>query len=438
MVSLPEMKRVLIITYYWPPSGGGGVQRWLKFAKYLPEFGWQPVIYTPETQNAPATDTTLEKDISPALEIIRRPIWEPYSFYRKITGRKADENLGAAFASGKKDKPFIENLSNWVRSNFFIPDARKFWIGPSIRFLKDFIPANGIDAVVTTGPPHSMHMIGLGLKKALNIHWLTDFRDPWTDIDYYDQLKLTSRANRKHHRLEAEVLRTADRVVCVSPSNGAVLGKKGNVSVEVIFNGYDETDVRAASVSRNNKFSISHIGTFMANRNPEALWQALAELMAEFAGFKDNFQMTLIGKTDAFIIHQLEKYQLMPYVEVLPQVTHQEAIRRQQQSQVLLITVNKTGDSKGMVTGKVFEYLVSGRPILAIGPTDGDLAAILKETSTGVISNFDDKTSMKSQIKTFYEHYQKGTLRATPINIEKYSRKNLAGKMADLLNSMNL
>ncbi|MDZ7605430.1 MAG: hypothetical protein U5K79_07530 [Cyclobacteriaceae bacterium] len=278
----------------------------------------------------------------------------------------------------------------------------------------------------------------MGLKKALNIQWLADFRDPWTDIDYYDELKLTTWADKKHHRLEKEVLQSADRVVCVSPSNGAVLGKKGNVSVEVITNGFDESDVQAASVSRNKKFSISHIGTFMANRNPEALWQALAELMEEVAGFKANFHLTLIGKTDASILQELEKYQLLPYVESLSQVTHQEAIRRQQQSQVLLITVNKTGDSKGMVTGKVFEYLVSGRPILAIGPTDGDLAAILKETSTGVISDFDDKTSMKSQIKTFYEHYRKGTLRATPINIEKYSRKNLAGKMADLLNSMNL
>ncbi len=436
MVPLPEIKRVLIITYYWPPSGGGGVQRWLKFAKYLPEYGWQPVIFTPETQNAPATDITLESDITPDLEIIRRPIWEPYSIYRQITGRKADENPGAAFASGKKDNPLTEDISNWIRSNFFIPDARKFWIKPSVRFLKKYIPENRFDAVVTTGPPHSMHLIGLGLKKALNIQWLADFRDPWTDIDYFDQLKLTSLANRKHHRQESEVLKTADRVVCVSNSNSIVLGRKSGVKVEIITNGFDESDIPKGKITADEKFTISHIGTFMANRNPESLWQALSELIGENESFKADFKLVLVGKTDASITSELEKYGLNPFTEILPQVSHQEAILRQRQSQLLLITVNKTGDSKGMVTGKVFEYLASGRPILAIGPADGDLAEILKETGTGVISDFDDKISMKAHVMNFYKQYQQGTLSVTPRNVEKFTRKILAGDMAKLLNNI--
>lgn len=430
------MKKVLIVTYYWPPSGGGGVQRWLKFVKYLPEFGWEPVVYTPDIQNAPAYDDTLLNDISKDLDIIRKPIWEPYSLYKLFSGRKKNENLGAAFASGKNSNKFIETISNWIRSNFFIPDARKYWIRPSVKYLKKYIKDHGIEVIVTTGPPHSMHLIGLKLKELTGASWLADFRDPWTDIDYYEQLKLTKWADKKHHSLEKSVLREADLVISVSESNKQQLAKKANANIEVITNGYDESDFIEEELELDEKFTIAHIGTFMANRNPDNLWEALAELVSENHDFEKDFELHLVGKTDALILDKLNQKGILQFVRSSESVSHKEAIRYQKKSQLLLITVNKTGDSKGMVTGKIFEYLVSGRPILAIGPEDGDLANILKETGTGVILDFENIIELKQRILGFYEAYKNKSLKVNPKNLDKYSRKNLTKNMADFLNTL--
>ena len=191
------MNRVLIISYYWPPSGGAGVQRWLKFSKYLRDFGWEPVIYTPENPESPDVDKSLLKDIPPGIEVIKKQIWEPYDAYKRFIGQKKDEKIQAGFLSEKKRNPLFENISVWIRGNFFIPDARRFWIKPSIRFLIKYLAAHPVNAIVSTGPPHSMHLIALGLKKKLNIPWLADFRDPWTTIDFYHQLHLTRQADKK-------------------------------------------------------------------------------------------------------------------------------------------------------------------------------------------------------------------------------------------------
>nr|MBA2408145.1 glycosyl transferase family 1 [Chitinophagales bacterium] len=209
-------KKVLIITYYWPPSGGAGVQRWLKMSKYLPEYGWEPIIYTPENAAYPIIDHSLEKDVLPGMKILRLPIWEPYDIYKRFVGRKKEEAVYSGFLSENKPKSFTEKISIWIRGNFFIPDARCFWIRPSIQFLTQELKKNPVDAIISTGTPHSMHLIGKGIKENLNIPWLADFRDPWTTIDFYGQLMLTRWADAKHHRLEKDVLKTADKVTTVS------------------------------------------------------------------------------------------------------------------------------------------------------------------------------------------------------------------------------
>jgi len=412
------------------------VQRWLKFTKYLPGFGWEPIVYTPEKQNAPALDDTLLNDISRDLTVIRKPIWEPYSAYKMLTGRKKDENLGAAFASGEKSSKFLENTSNWIRSNFFIPDARKYWIKPSVNFLKKYIKENGIDLIATTGPPHSMHLIGLKLKELTGIRWLADFRDPWTDIDFYDQLKLTGWANKRHHSLEKRVLQKADLVISVSESNRSQLLKKADAKIEVITNGFDESDFQNIVLKLDKKFTIAHIGTFMANRNPKVLWEVLSELLRENHEFNNDFELHLVGKTDTSIFESLKQWGLTEHVRQTGSLAHDEAIQTQRNSQVLLITVNKTGDTKGMVTGKIFEYLVSGRPILAIGPEDGDLAYILKNTGTGVISDFETKKGLKDNILAYYKDFKSKKLKVNPRNLDAYSRRNLTKTMADFLNTL--
>ncbi|HKR06499.1 MAG TPA: glycosyl transferase family 1, partial [Bacteroidia bacterium] len=309
------MKKVLIITYYWPPSGGAGVQRWLKFAKYLREFGWEPVVYTPSNPENPVEDSSLFKDIPANLEVIKTPIWEPYGFYKKFVGRKKEEKINTGFLSEKKKTGFTEKVSVWLRGNFFIPDARKFWIKPSINFLSKYLTENKIDFIVSTGPPHSMHLIALGLKKKFNIPWLADFRDPWTNIDYYKDLMLSKSADKKHHQLEREVLANADLVVSIGNTmNEEFVRSQLQVDsaqlkkFHVITNGYDEEDLINNGVALDKKFSIAHIGTLVRSRNPEALWKSLSDLITSNSNFESDLEIRLVGKVDASVMELIEKY----------------------------------------------------------------------------------------------------------------------------------
>lgn len=423
------MKRVLIITYYWPPSGGSGVQRWLKMSKYLPENGWQPVIYTAEDAEYPVEDQSLMNDVAPEAEVIRRPIVEPYTFYKKFLGIKKGEKVKAGFINdGAKKTGWKENLSVWLRGNLFIPDARCWWIRPSVRFLKRYLKEHPVDAIISTGPPHSMHLIAKELHKKFNIPWVADFRDPWTDIDFYKDLKLTRRSDRKHHRLERQVLSEATRVVTVGWDCAKGLENHGANNVAVITNGYDFFDTSNENYQKTSILTMSHIGIIGANRNPEMFWEAISELDIPM-------KIRLIGQIDNSVIESIKRHNIENYVEIIPYIPHNQVIEEQQKSDVLLLFVNNTPNAKGILTGKLFEYIASDRPILSIGPENGDSARILNETQSGVTVDFNDKEKMKSVIRDFVEKYNDNQL-ITRHNemVEKYSRRNLTKDFVKLLN----
>lgn len=423
------MKRVLIITYYWPPSGGSGVQRWLKMSKYLPENGWQPVIYTAEDAEYPVEDQSLMNDVAPEAEVIRRPIVEPYTFYKKFLGIKKGEKVKAGFINdGAKKTGWKENLSVWLRGNLFIPDARCWWIRPSVRFLKRYLKEHPVDAIISTGPPHSMHLIAKELHKKFNIPWVADFRDPWTDIDFYKDLKLTRRSDRKHHRLERQVLSEATRVVTVGWDCAKGLENHGANNVAVITNGYDFFDISNENYQKTSILTMSHIGIIGANRNPEMFWEAISELDIPM-------KIRLIGQIDNSVIESIKRHNIVNYVEIIPYIPHNQVIEEQQKSDVLLLFVNNTPNAKGIMTGKLFEYIASGRPILSIGPENGDSARILNETQSGVTVDFNDKEKMKSVILDFVKKYNDNQL-ITRHNemVEKYSRRNLTKDFVKLLN----
>ncbi len=423
------MKRVLIITYYWPPSGGSGVQRWLKMSKYLPENGWQPVIYTAEDAEYPVEDQSLMNDVAPEAEVIRRPIVEPYTFYKKFLGIKKGEKVKAGFINdGAKKTGWKENLSVWLRGNLFIPDARCWWIRPSVRFLKKYLKEHPVDAIISTGPPHSMHLIAKELHKKFNIPWVADFRDPWTDIDFYKDLKLTRRSDRKHHRLERQVLSEATRVVTVGWDCAKGLENHGANNVAVITNGYDFFDISNENYQKTSILTMSHIGIIGANRNPEMFWEAISELDIPM-------KIRLIGQIDNSVIESIKRHNIENYVEIIPYIPHNQVIEEQQKSDVLLLFVNNTPNAKGILTGKLFEYIASGRPILSIGPENGDSARILNETQSGVTVDFNDKEKMKSVIRDLVKKYNDNQL-ITQHNetFEKYSRRNLTKDFVKLLN----
>ncbi len=434
------MKKVLIITYYWPPSGGAGVQRWLKFVKYLREYGWEPVVYTPENPEIPAFDISLEKDIPENLTVLKTKIREPYSAYKRFVGRKKDDKIKTGFLSEKKNPSLLEKISVWIRGNLFIPDARKFWIKPSIKYLTNYLKNNPVDALVSTGPPHSMHLIALGLKKKLDIPWLADFRDPWTNIDFYHDLMLSKNADKKHSKLEHEVLSVADSITVISPSMANDFNRLCQRNYSVITNGFDKSDIGQNELELDMKFSISHIGSMVKTRNPEILWQALHEIIIENRNFEKDLEIKLIGQVDYSVDQSMKKFKIDQFVKKTDYLPHDEVVKIQQKSQLLLLLINNTPNSKMVLTGKLFEYLNSGRPILCIGPKDGDAARIIKETKTGIIADFNEKTKIKSEILTFYKDFLSNKIdnKYKGKNIDKYSRKVLTGDLALLLNEITL
>jgi glycosyltransferase involved in cell wall biosynthesis len=427
------MKRVLIITYYWPPSGGGGVMRWLKMTKYLPGLGWKPIIYTPENPDASVIDESLCTEIHPETEIIKTPIWEPYELFRKLTGKKRGEKFKAGYISEASSGNWKNKLSVFIRGNFLIPDPRKFWIKPSVKFLSDYLKKNPVDLIISTGPPHSMHLIALGLKNKFEIPWIADFRDPWTDIDFYEKLRLTRWADNKHRKLEKKVLENADHIVTVSPHCAKDLSKIPGKKVEVINNGFDPEDFEGITTSPGREFFIAHFGTFNRDRNPAVLWKVLGKLAKEKDKFKNKLRIQLIGQTDDTVIQDIKRNGLGNNLIQTDHLPHKEGLEELAKSQILLLPINDAPNAKGILPGKMYEYMALRRHILAIGPADSDFSTILKETQSGVAIDFNDSKGIREILENYYNLFIEEKLHVHSSSVEKYSRKNLAKKFMELV-----
>ena len=419
-------KKVLIITYYWPPAGGSGVQRWLKFSKYLRDFEIEPVIYTIDNPSYPILDKSLESEIPKDLEILKQAIFEPNSMLSFFGRNNKKESAGFL----NPNPTFFGSIIQYIRANYFIPDARKFWIQPSVNFLSNYLENNHIDAIITTGPPHSMHLIGLELKKKLGIKWISDFRDPWTEIDYFQQLPLTKKATKKHQDLEQEVLINSDMVVVV----GETMKEKflqHTKRIEVLTNGFDTIE-DLSTQKLDEKFSITHVGLMNSDRNPTILWEVLNEISNTNLNFKNDLRIKLIGKLDDAVIQDLKVFDHNT-IETIPYLDHKDVGKYQASSQILLLSINEVPSAKGIITGKIFEYLQAKRPILAIGPEDGDAAMILKNTNAGTIVGFKNKTALKATILNLYKDYKEGVLFVKSVNIEQYHRKNITSQLAEVI-----
>lgn len=426
-------KKVLIITYYWPPAGGPGVQRWLKFCQYLPEFGWKPTVFVPENPSYPITDESLLADIPEDLEMIRRKIWEPYRFAEKLS-KNNQKFKGGQFDIGKNQN-WKSKLSIWIRGNFFIPDARVFWVKPSVKYLRKYLAENKFDALVTTGPPHSLHLIGLTLKKDFpELKWIADFRDPWTEISYYRHLKLTKSSDRKHRHLEQQVFRTADITVATSFTDAKNFAELGANAV-TITNGFDQNEIKQEHHQFNSgKFTISYIGVLEQLRNPTILWQILAEMVTENKDFSKNLELRFAGRIDQKILEEITNLKLDQYVTNLGYLSHRDSVTEMQKSNLLLITNFPDENSKGIIPGKIFEYLAAGNPILSFGPKNADAQRILEETKSGQHFEYSEKEATKKYIYETYESWRNQDFcRTDSPETLKYSRRNLTKQLAQIL-----
>ncbi|EKT4518921.1 glycosyltransferase family 4 protein [Flavobacterium psychrophilum] len=424
------MKKVLIITYYWPPAGGPGVQRWLKFVKYLPDYNIQPIVYIPENPTYPIIDEGLISEVSEQAIILKNKIIEPYQL-ASVFSKKSTKGISSGIIPNQKKQSFIQKILLLVRGNLFIPDARILWVKPSVKYLEKYISENNIDTIITSGPPHSLHLIGLKLKQNLNVKWFADFRDPWTTIGYHSALKLSSYAEKKHKNLERKVLNTADTIIVTSKTTKTEFQAITTKPIEVITNGYDVENISKQTLDE--KFTLAHIGSFLSDRNPIILWESLSELVAENEKFATLFQLKLIGKVSQEILDTIDGFNLNSYVNNLGYVSHKEAIEHQKKSQVLLLIEIDSEDTKSIIPGKLFEYMVSERPIIAIGPKGSDFAEIIKNTNTGTFFTYDKKEELKNLILSYFELYLTQKLTVSAVGLQQYSRKKLTEKLANII-----
>lgn len=419
--------KVLIITYYWPPAGGSGVQRWLKFVKYLQNFNIEPVVYTVASPSYLIEDHSLINEVSENIEVLRQPIWEPTDllFWKKNTQQKGG-------ISNTTKSTFL----SFIRGNLFIPDPKLFWIKPSIKYLQKYLNNTDIDVIISTGPPHSMHLIAQKLHQNNDVKWLADFRDPWSDIYYNKDFKELSFAKNKNKRLEELVLKNADCVLTVGNTLKKEFSKIAK-RVEVVTNGFDDEVLESSTLSIDQKFTISYIGLLPKQSIPKNLFRVLQILCSQNKDFKNDLQLNFIGDISDAVKSAVFKNQLAENTHFIDYVDHAKAIDYQRKSQVLLLLIPNIKKNKGILTGKLFEYLIAKRPILAIGPEDGDLAKILEDTNAGVVVDFENDDKLFSTILQLYDQYKNGNLEVSSKNIKKYHRKELTKKVAFIINSLH-
>ena len=431
------MNKVLIITYYWPPSGGSGVQRWLKFVKYLPSFDWEPHVFTPENPSFAVQDPSLEKDVPHEAEVMRFPIWEPYEVFFKISGLFGSKKKATPTALvPSNQRTFFQRVSTWVRGNLFIPDPRIFWVRPSVKFLSDYIKDNRINIVITTGPPHSIHLIGLKLKKKYpHLRWVVDFRDPWTEWGMWDSLMVSKTVRHVHKRMENNVLAHADEIITITPFYVKRFEKLAGKRVSLLTNGYDEDDFKNLVHKKDNKFIIRHVGLINEKCDPRPFMLSLKQEIEENPALAKDVRLEFIGEVHPDFRRFVQEDSSLRTITVFTgNVPHDDLIPLYGSSAVLLLILSGYKDAEGFLPGKLFEYFASGLPILGVGPVNGDAATLIKETGAGVMQETGDAEGIRRALRHMYSRWQGSTTPSVnEVAIRRFSRREITGELVRIL-----
>ena len=428
------MKKALIITYYWPPAGGIAVQRWLQLSKYFKDNLWEPIIFTVRNPNYPIFDHKLNQQVNNDIKIIKVNAPEPnnlISFFEKKS--KQSDILYKLQQQSKVETSFWKKLLWSIRGNLFIPDSRMFWIKKSYKNLNKYLLNNKIDVIISTGPPHSAHMIAYRLNKKHKIPWVSDFRDPWTSMDYLKKMNLRKFAKQKHAKMEKLVLENSSQVIVVGKTIQKEFLEKYNIESEIIYNGYNPADQINDHILLDKKFSIVHTGSFLHYRNCDDLWQTLGELVNLDNSFSENLEIKLVGNIAPSVLNSIELFNLNNHVSITSHVDHLQAKIIQRSAQLLLLPIDRIENPEFVITGKIFEYLQAKRPILLIGPPKGDAAEIVKSCSAGLIADFNDTETLKKIILEKYSLFIDGKNHCNSVGFDKFSYPHLTKEVIKLL-----
>lgn len=429
------MKKVLIITYYWPPSGGAGVQRWLKFTKYLRKFGWEPIVLTVDEKKASygLRDKTLEKEIPNDIKIIKTKTFELYSLYKFFSGKKEIPHSGFA----NESKPgFVQKFFRAIRGNLFIPDPRKSWNKFAFKAAGEIIKRENIKNVITTSPPHSTQMLGLRLKKKYNITWIADIRDPWTDIYFYKEMYRMAFARNIDKRYEQKVLINADKIIVVGDFLKNMFLKKDQINknkkIYVLPNGFDLNDFKVSPVTSKENFIITYTGTISDNYDINSFIEAFSSFIKNKP--EQKIKIRFVGQVSDNLIQAFNNKKLNKNIEIIKYVEHSKSVEYVGKSTLLLLAIPKIEGNEGIITGKIFEYLASKKPIIGIGPINGDAAKIISDCNAGKMFDYNAQKEIFNQLNNYYHDWEKGLdISKTNDNYKEFSRKNLTQKLVKII-----
>jgi glycosyltransferase involved in cell wall biosynthesis len=421
------LRKVLIISYYWPPSGGPGVQRILKFAKYLPKYGWEPIILTVKNGEYPSTDLSLKAELDTLnIKVYESFALEPFRIFKWISNTK---ELPTYQLNKQSKEGLIVRVSNWVRLNLFLPDARIGWIPFARKMAEKIIKTHGVEVVFTSGPPHSSHFIASKLKKKMNIKWLGDFRDPWTEFFNYHDSSRTQIARNLDKKLEGKILNKVDHLVTVSPSISRLFSQHiGNSkNVTTIMNGFDEDDFSDVQNSKQNgkDIIISYVGNMAKSQDPIEFLELIQNLNTEN---NFNIRVNFVGNIHSDILGKIESLGYAKFINRISYVSHSEAIKYMCEADYVLLLIPNVPNNKGIVTGKIFEYIRSGSTILMLGPKDSDAGNIIKQSESGFVFNYGNIDGLKS---IFNERKTRNVK-----NNSQFSREWASKKLANVFNEM--
>jgi len=428
------MPKVLIVTYYWPPAGGPGVQRVLKFAKYLPELGWEPIILTVKNGNFPAIDESLIEDIPPGIKICKTSILEPFELYKKFSGIKKDDKIPVAVLAGE-NLTGKQKVMHWIRSNMFIPDAKIGWFGYGVKAGMQIIRNENPDLIMSSSPPPTVHLIAGKLAKQSGLPWLADFRDPWTGIHYYRKLNRNKFAAKKDENLERSVLKNADVVLSASSAFAHLLKLPEGKKAEVITNGFDGELAVSSDLVKSEKFEILYIGGLTTNRFYKQFFESFANLLVTNEQFAQSAVITIAGSVNQEILDKISEIIPDENFEFLGYLPHQEAEELMQKSALNLLLMEKSSNYAGHIPGKIFEYLAAGTPVLGIGYPKGDSAEILEISGLGKM--FKQDSNWEDVLQSSFESWLSNRIPVPNIDyINQFHRRKLCEKLTEIFNRM--
>ena len=416
------MNKVLIISYYWPPKISPGVFRWYYFSKYLPNYGYKPIVFTPLTSKVNNSRNQFDNNI----DLIKRKIFDPSDILSSLF--KTNINKGILSSSNS----ILNNFLSWIRINFFIPDSRIFWVKPSVNYLKKYIENNNIKTIITTGPPHSIHLIGLKIKEILNINWIADFRDPWSSWDILQDMKPNNKIMNKHKELEKKILKNANKVIVTNPNlYSEFLNIIDANKLELLTNG--TLLFKSKKQYGSKKFKISYLGLLNKFRFPKVFFNVLKELIIKNDEIDKDIEIFISGTIDKSIYNYLINDSILKTkINYVQNVEYENTFHHFNSSSLLLLLLNKK--SINTTPTKVFDYATSGTPVLTLGEKkDKNMDLLLRELSLEKIVSYSDKISIEKTILRSYKNFKLNIKNKPSDNIKKYDRKYLAEKLSKIL-----